>query len=205
MTTSFVLDTNLFFNMEANLGMGDKTDAVMREMTNRIAIKKQQEWLFYMPPRIVDEISSFFDDLDSEVLNSLIASVAVKSPDLMNMQIPSGIFYKVINEMRVRAYRGMDVGEEEIRNAGRMFMGTEHLDTKRFEMTVGPVVKKFRERYRNATRTGFIDSLADLDVIMLAKETGAAVVTMDEGLTKWARILGVAEMPAEVFGSMMRE
>lgn len=82
-------------------------------------------------------------------------------------------------------------------------MGKENMDKKTFEMAMRQPIKKFRERYRNATRTGFLDSLADLDLIMLAKETGGVIVSADEGVIKWARIFGVREMSVPVFGQLM--
>jgi uncharacterized protein len=99
----------------------------------------------------------------------------------------------------------MDVAEEEIKKAGQMFIGKEHMDKVLFEKSIGPVVKTFRERYRNATRVGFLDSLADLDLIMLAKEYDGAVVSTDEGVLKWGRMFGIREMPAHVFGKIMRD
>ena len=70
-------------------------------------------------------------------------------------------------------------------------------------MTVGPSIKNFRERYRNATRFGFIDSLADLDIIMLAMELDGTIVSSDEGLILWARSFGVKEILPKTFGSFM--
>jgi predicted DNA-binding protein (UPF0278 family) len=82
--------------------------------------------------------------------------------------------------------------------------GKAGLSKKEFEMTIGEVVKKYRERYRQATRTGFLDSLADLDSILLAKELNGILVSTDEGVLDWGRVFGVKEMPASVFGAKMR-
>jgi RNA ligase partner protein len=199
----FILDTNLFFNMEAGLNMGQKAEEVIARMTEAIRTQKKQAVVFMMPPRIVEEFFSFFEDVDQKFLQAFIAEVDVKSPDYQNMQIGAATFYKLINEIRVRSYRGMDIGEEEMRKTGQMFMGKENMDKKTFEMAMRQPIKKFRERYRNATRTGFLDSLADLDLIMLAKETGGVIVSADEGVIKWARIFGVREMSVPVFGQLM--
>lgn len=203
--THYILDTNLFFNMEAGMGMGDKTEDIIVTITGLIRARKSQGDLFYMPPRIMEELLSFFEDENQPFLREFLSELIIKSPEIQNMQINAGMFYKVINEIRVRSYRGMDIGEEEMRKTGAMFMGKEMVDKKGFEMAVGPAIKKFRERYRNATRVGFLDSLADLDIIMLAKELNGIVITADEGVTKWGRMFGVIELPPAVFAERMRQ
>jgi predicted DNA-binding protein (UPF0278 family) len=98
----------------------------------------------------------------------------------------------------------MTVAEEEIQNAGKEMMGKPELSKMEFQQTVGKAIKGFRERYRQATRFGFLDSLADLDLIMLSKETNGHIVSTDEGVIKWGRVFGIKEMPAHVFGTKMQ-
>ena len=185
--------------------MGNKTEDIVVEMTKLIRKRKEQGDMFYMPPRIMEEFLSFFEDEEQPFIKEFLAELVVKSPELTNIDINAGIFYKIINEIRVRSYRGMDIGEEEMKKAAEMFMGKEVVDRKGFEMAMQPGIKKFRERYRNATRVGFLDSLADLDIIMLAKEVNGIVVTSDEGVQKWGRIFGVLEIPTQIFGERMRQ
>jgi uncharacterized protein len=202
----YILDTNLFFNMEAGLNMGSKTEDVIKNLTTLIqSLKQQKKAEFFMSPKIVDEILSFFDDKEQQFLKDLFASVIIKSPDLNNITLSANVFAQFVEETRTRAYRGMNVGDEEIRKAGNMFMGKETMSKMDFEKTIGPVVKTFRERYRQATRVNFIDSLADLEIILLAKEQDGYLVTTDEGVTRWGRSFGVKEMPAQVFGTKMQE
>jgi RNA ligase partner protein len=189
--------------MEANLGMGGKSEEIIRTMTAAIEKKKAEGHLFYMPPRIMDEFLGFFEDDKQKFLQEFMAQITIKSPHLQDIQLGANIFYKLVNEIRVRSYRGMDVGEEEIKKGSQLFVGKENMDKISFEKTIGPSIKNFRERYRTATRVGFLDSLADLDIIMLAKETDAAIITTDEGVLKWGRMFGVKEMPAHVFGQLM--
>ena len=82
--------------------------------------------------------------------------------------------------------------------------GKTDLSKKDFEISIGEVVKKFRDRYRQATRFGFLDSLADLDIIMLSQELEGTLVSTDEGVLHWGRVFGVKEMPASVFGQLLR-
>lgn len=200
----YVLDTNLFFNMEAHMGIGSDTETIIRNMTTIIKNSKDNA-TFIMPPRIIDEIKSFFENPDQEFLQNFFAAVTVKSPNLGELMINAHVIAEYIEESRKRAYRSQDVAEEEIVQAGQMFMGKEALAQKEFQMAVGKIVKNFRNRYRNALRTGFIDSLADFDLIMLAKEQNATLVSTDEGVILWGRKLGVKEIDPSALGKKMQE
>lgn len=193
----YVLDTNVFFNMEPGLGLGKKTEEVVINVT-KIGkdMKKEKKGELFMPPRAIDEFLSFFKDKEQEFITDFLSVITIKSPDISKMQFSSGVFYKIVQDIRNRSYKGLNIGEEEIQNAGHKMMGKKDLKKQEFEMEIGGVIKSFRERYRKATRFGFLDSLADLDVIVLAKEQDAFLITSDEGVLKWAKLFGVKEMPA---------
>lgn len=200
----YILDTNLFFNMEEGLNMGDKTEDVVINMTKAAkSLKKTQQGAFYMPPRIVEEFLGFFENRQQPFLLDFLANTTVQSPDASKLSVSGNVFYQLIEDIRGRSYRGLRIGEEEIQKAAVLMQGKAGLSKKDFEMTIGDVVKKYRERYRQATRAGFLDSLADLEIIMLAKELDAAVVSTDEGVLYWGRVFGVKEIPASVFGAKM--
>ena len=57
---------------------------------------------------------------------------------------------------------GLRIAEEHTKEAGRMS-----------EEDVGRLIKKLREKYREALRAGIIDSKEDLDVLLLAYELDA--------------------------------
>ncbi|KKQ38896.1 MAG: hypothetical protein US54_C0001G0021 [Candidatus Roizmanbacteria bacterium GW2011_GWA2_37_7] len=128
----------------------------------------------------------------------------LKNNKKWDISISGAIFNTLIDDYRSRAYRGMKVSEEEITKTAEMFMGKEVLPQKEFQITIGKIVTSLRDRYRNATRTGTIDSQADFDLIMIAKESQGALVTTDEGVKLWARKIGVTEMSSQVFGKKMR-
>ncbi len=203
----YILDTNLLFNMEAHMGLGDTTKAIMTSLTAGLGNARKDKKLVAMaPPRIIEEIKSFFENPSEEqYLNDFLSEITVKSPSLTETTISAQVMASYIEESRERGYRGMNVGEEEITHAGAMFMGTEALQKKEFQITIGKIIKNFRDRYRNATRTGFIDSLADFDLIMLAKEQNANLVSTDEGVILWGRMLGVKEVGPNVFGKKIQE
>ncbi len=202
----YILDTNIFFNMEAGLGLGNKTEEVVIELTKKIVeLKKNKKAEFYMPPKAVDEFLSFFEDKGQVFLKDFLSQITVKSPDSSKTSFSSSVFYKLIEDIRLRSYRGLTIGEEEIINAARLMAGSGDMSKKDFEIKIGAVVKKFRDRYRNATRAGFLDSLTDLDLIVLAVEQDAYLVTTDEGVLVWGRMFGVKEMPSGVFRKRLED
>lgn len=196
----YVLDTNLLFNMEANLGFGKTTKAVMEGLTEAMKKAKASKTTeFYMPPRIVDEILSFFENKEEVFIKSFLEQVTVKSPDLGKNPVALHFLYELVDDTRKRSYRGLQIAEEEFEAIAQQMMGKETLAKKEFQMTIGKHIKGLRDRYRQATRAGFLDSLADLDLIVLAKEEAAYIVTTDEGVRRWGRLLGVKEMMSDIF------
>lgn len=203
--TRYILDTNLFFNMEANMGLGTTTAEIAENMKVALQKASQNDIELLVPPAIVQEITSFFDSSDDQVLTSILGFLTVKSPGTSEQSISATILEALIDDYRQRAYRSMKVGEEEIIKTAEAFMGKEVLPHKEFQMTCGRIITKMRERFRTATRTGTIDSKADFDLIMLAKEQDGFLVTTDEGVLHWARLMGLKEMSSSVFGKRMKE
>lgn len=194
---TYILDTNLFFNMQAGLNFGKTTDEVIKNMT--LCGKKVE---LFMPPRIVEEFLSFFENKEQENIKKLLAVITVKSPVIESFEFPASVFYALVDDVRNRSYRGLRVGEEEIEQAGKSLMNAGTLSKMDFQKRVGQQIKGFRDRYRQATRVGFLDSVADLDIIVLAKEVNGTVISTDEGLLKWSRLFGVKEMSPSVFGHL---
>lgn len=201
---SYILDTNLFFNMQAGLNFGDTTEKVIEKMT---LCGKQAK--LYMPPRIVEEFLGFFpacrqagENREQDNIKKLLAEITIKSPTIDSFQFPASVFYTLVDDIRSRSYRGLRTGEEEIEQAAQSLMNAGALSKIEFQKRVGVQIKGFRDRYRQATRVGFLDSVADLDIIVLAKEIDGTVVSTDEGLLKWSRLFGVKEMSPSVFGHL---
>jgi len=203
---NFILDTNLFFNIGAGLEMGKTTEAIVVKLTEIIKkFKKNQRANFYMPPRIVDEFLSFFEDKNQEFIKNFLSVINIKSPSPSNIDFSSQIFYRLVEDIRNRSYRGLSIAEEEIVRAGEAMIGKKTESKKDFQIAIGKFIKNFRDRYRNATRTGFLDSVADLDLIVLSKEIDGFLVTSDEGVLSWGRIFGVREMPSSVFQKRLED
>ena len=189
----YILDTSLFFNMEAGFSLGKNTNKVITNLIN-YAEKLKGKIDFLMPPGVVEEFLSFFEDKKQERIKKLLSLIIIKSPDTNKIELPAAIFYRLIADVRKRNYQGLNLGEEEINKAGRLMQGLENLSKKDYEIKIGTIIKNFRSRYRQATRTGFLDSVTDLDLIILTKEVEGFLISADEGVISWGRFFGVKEV-----------
>jgi RNA ligase partner protein len=201
----FIIDTNIFFNMEAGLGLGQTTKEIASKLNKIVKNLASEDISIITTPTVVEEIKSFFETEQDEVLLQILSCIKIKSPSTQEMKISALLFDSLISEYRERSYRGMKVAEEELIETGKLFMGKEVLLQKEFQQAIGKKIATLRDRFRNATRKGTIDSQADLDIILLAKELNLPLVTTDEGVVRWARMVGVSEISPSVFGKKMQE
>lgn len=196
---NYIFDTNFFFNLEIKSDFGDNPKEIF-VLVSQYAHKLRASGLAecYVPPRILDEIETFID-LRQDYIQNFLAEVTVKAPDKSKVQLNTDVVYSLVQEIRDRSYRGLQVAEEEMGIAVKAMQGTNS-DTSRpeYQKKIGEHIKKLRDRYRNATRVKFLDSVADLDVIVLAKELDGAVVSADEGVLLWSRACGVREVVPHV-------
>ena len=126
--------------------------------------------------------------------------------------MPSKIFYEYVDYMRSRINKGMNISEEAVwESVSRCIALSESkgdLREMRDEIereVVGSIIRKFREKYRAALRYGILDSAPDIDVLLLAKELDAAVVSQDLGIQRWAEQLGLRFMESRSFPIMIKE
>lgn len=194
----FVIDTNFFVNLEIKSGFGKNPIEIVKNFFHLAKIiKERQKGEFFMPPRVIDEFVSFFGQ--GELYQNIISIITIKSPDIHKINLNTNLFYQLINEVRERSYRGLRIAEESVIKAGKTMVGQQNLTKVDFEKKIGEIIKNLRERYRQATRFNFIDSLADLDLIILSKEIDGYLITSDEGVVRWGRIFGVKELPPRLF------
>lgn len=201
----FVIDTNFFFNLQDNKDFGEKPEKVIENFTKKILpLKKTQKAQFFMPQRIADEFLSFFEGTPIFV-KKFFSAVSIKTPDISSLSFDAQVFYMLVEEARFRSYRGLQIAQEEVVLCAEKFIDSKKMDKKTFQKTLGPNIKKLRERYRQATRYGFLDSQADLDLIVLAKELDATVITSDEGVLKWGRFFGIKELPVKLIKERLED
>jgi RNA ligase partner protein len=194
----FVIDTNFFVNLEIKSGFGNNPKEVIGGFTNLAnRLKKENKSEFFMPPRILDEFFGFFENYPA-IKKDFSNTITIKSPDVFNLQFPAGVFYQLVDEIRKRTYRGLRIAEEAVEDGARKTTGKK-LNKIEFEKTIGSTIKNLRERHRNATRVNFLDSVADLDLIVLTKQIDGFLISSDEGVLRWGRVFGVKEVPPRLF------
>ena len=169
MQEKFIIDTNIFINPDAYIYFGGNPQEALE---NFISLAKEKRIIFFIPPSVYEELKGFIkEDIDPNIIKK-------KSPSSYESSIPALFFYDFINEMRQRINKGLRVAEKFAR---------KNL-TKENE---GEIIKTLRQEYRVATREDIIDSKEDFDLILLAKELNLPLVTLDNGLIKWALKLGI--------------
>jgi RNA ligase partner protein len=155
-----------------------------------------------MPPRIIEEMMTFLDINDQHVKDFLNV-ITPKSPNVTDVSFPASVFFKLVEEIRDRSYKGLRIAEESVEAGAQKVMGKTAVPRIEYQKTIGEVVTKLRERYRQATRFNFLDSVADLDLIVLSKELDAFLVTSDEGVIRWGRTFGIKEVGAPLLLSRL--
>lgn len=191
---NYIIDTNFFFNLEIKSGFGKNSKEIISrfaEMGKKIKAEKKAE--FFMPPRIVEEFMTFVDGSEAYVKDFLTV-ITVKSPHTADIHFPAAVFYQLVDEIRERSYRGLRIAEEAVDQGAQKVIGKNNLSKMEYQKTIGEVVTKLRERYRQATRFNFLDSVADLDLIVLSKEVDGFLVSSDEGVIRWGRLFGIKEI-----------
>lgn len=168
-----VLDTSLFVNPEVrNKFGGSPTEAIKNFLSLAQKIPSLE---FYMPSSIFKELLNFVDK--REIPGGFLAILQQKSPSKHELNCPAFLLYELIEDLRDRINRGLRIAEKAVRNAGKV-------DERE-------VIKSMRKSYREALREGIIDSKEDVDLILLAKELDALLVTVDQGAITWAEKMGI--------------
>jgi|UniRef100_A0A7C2VBN9 RNA ligase partner protein len=186
-TEIFVLDTSIFTNPDIYTQFEkDQIGAI----ENFISLALHSKARFYMPTSVYEEFNKMVE------LGSLRPkfelAVRIRSPRRFNLMVPAEFLYEFIEEVRYRINKGLRIAEEHTKEAGRMS-----------EEDVGRLINKLREKYREALRAGIIDSKEDLDVLLLAYELDAILVSGDEGLRNWADKVGIKLIDPKGFRHML--
>lgn len=169
-----VLDTSLFVNPEVRVDFGKTpTEAIEGFLFLAAQIPTLE---FYMPSSIFKELLNFIDG--DKISGDLLTILHQKPPSKHELSCPAFLIYELIEDIRERVNKGLRVAEKAVRNVSK---GD---DEKK-------IIQNLRRNYREALREGIIDSKEDVDLILLAKELDALLVTVDNGIIKWAEKLGI--------------
>lgn len=176
-----VLDTSLFVNPDVRSGLGaTPTDALETFLFLAAQIQILE---FYMPPSTFGELLHFVDK--PKIPGDLLVLLHQKPPKKHEIKCPAFILYELIEDIRDRVNKGLRIAEQAVRSAEKK----------------GPdeIIQDLRRKYREALREGIIDSKEDVDLLLLALELDALLITADQGLIRWAEKLGIEWLIPEKF------
>jgi len=184
-----VLDTSLFTNPDTARQFGANVGQALATFL-RLAEKVVDRARFFMPPSIYAELQNFLDDAPPPRFEIY---VALQAPNRYANQVPGFLLYELIDEIRTRINRGLRVAEGAVRDAH-----AEKIDEK-----IDRTITRLREKYREALRAGLLDSREDVDLILLALELNAALVSSDRGVVQWAEKMGVRIVHPELLRAIL--
>lgn len=173
-TEKIVLDTSIFVNPEIKHKFGRTPTSSFDNFLKEI--EKLSNIEFYMPPSIFEELMNFVDK--NKIPSKLLVLIHKKPPQKYELKTPAFFLYELVEDMRTRIDKGLRIAEKSARDS----LGKENADD---------IIRKLRHNYRVALRTGTLDSKEDIDLILLAKELKGTLVSVDNGVVKWAHKLGI--------------
>ncbi|WP_247001993.1 RNA ligase partner protein [Halosolutus gelatinilyticus] len=201
----FVLDTSVFITEEIRQEDESIEDAVLRLLELIANARLNLGISCYVPPTIHDELTTMLADrgVGDEVFSKLNTWVIRKHPDRYEVMIPANVVYSFVHEMSDRVNRGLRVSEEAVRRAERS--GDEPLEGHEHKTEVDAVISDLRDKYRGAMRTGVLDSREDFDLLILARELDAGVVTEDTGIIDWTEDFGLRYLRGREFPTLLEQ
>jgi len=187
MHEDFVLDTSVLTNPDAWRVFGNTPEKAVEGLVERLSRARCR---CFMPRSVYQELLRVRDL--GELAAAFELQVKIRSPRRSALQVPAELFYAFIEEVRQRIDRGLRIAEEHARQG-----------LVRSPEDEAVLIHRLRERYREALRQGLIDSREDADVLLLAYELDAAIVSADQGLCAWADRAGVSFVSPERFCEML--
>jgi hypothetical protein len=202
----FVLDTSVFLTDEIRRDDEDLASALARLLDLIAEAKLQLNISCYIPPSVYEELTVMLDDRDvpPETRSKLNTWLIKKNPDRYGVMIPAELVYEYIDEMADRVNRGLRVSEKAVRKAEES-RSEEEGDDDGGITAVDRVISDLREEYRSTLRRGVLDSREDFDLLILARELDAGVVTEDTGIINWAEDFGLRYLRGRDFPTLLDE
>lgn len=194
----FVLDTSLFLANQVRED-GDS----LEEAVNRLLDQMQASEIdFYMPASTFSELAEIMDNsVEKETVDRLREVIVRKSPSRYEVDIPGEMLYKFIDDMRERVDKGLRLSEKAVR---KDLDEIEDPDHEHYTKT-DKVVSDLRDNYKAKMRKGTIDSKEDIDILLLAREMDAGVVTEDQGVINWCDDLGLRYLKGREFPAYLKK
>ncbi|MDY6817867.1 MAG: RNA ligase partner protein [Halobacteriales archaeon] len=201
----FVLDTSVFITEEIREDEEDIEAAISRLLDLIARAKLEYNISCYMPPSVNEELTTMLDDrgISESTLGELNTWIIKKNPARFEVMIPAEIVYGFIDEMSDRVNRGLRVSEKAVRKAEDS--NGEPAEPHEPISEVDQVISDLRDEYRQTLRQGVLDSREDFDLLVLARELEAGVVTEDQGIINWAEDFGLRYLRGRDFPSLLAD
>ncbi len=169
-----VLDTSILSNPESRQYFGEDLPSAIKKICFLV---QECGFELYIPSSVFKELSNF---VPAKELTGLRILAVVRNPDLYNLQVPAAIFHAFIHKLRQRVNKGLQVAEKAIER--------DNLPEN---------IHWVRQHYREALRSGILDSTEDLEVVLMAREIQGVILTEDQGICSMGSDLGL-----EVFNAL---
>lgn len=201
-----VLDTTAFSDdrLREELGV-ESLDEVVGVLLDLFAeAARRLGYEFYTTPRVYRELTGFLErnGCSQENLDRLAGWIIVKAPSSFEARIPAYVMYRYVSDLRRRVDKGLRVAEWAVRRAAR---DARENSGASLDEVVGPLIHRLREDYRLAVRHGIVDSEEDFELVLLARELGATLVSSDSGIRSLAESLGIRVVDAVTLVKIIRE
>lgn len=194
-----VLDTSVFVNPASAAAFGASPTAALTRFLEQA--RRVEEAEFLMPPSVYTELMHFAEE--SSVPKDLLSVIRQQAPHKHETKIPGIFIYTLVDEIRDRIDRGLRLAERAVRDALYTPAPPEPPRGEKGPRPDADWIARLRESHRRIMREGMLDSKADVDLLLLAYETGAAVVSADQGVLAWAENLGLEILPHDQLPSFL--
>ncbi len=201
----FVVDTSAFLTEEIRRDDEDLEEALERFVTLIANAKLELGISCYMPPSIQEELLRMLEDrsVGPELQSRMNTWIIRKNPAHYEVMIPAEVVYEFVQEMSDRVDRGLRVSERAVRDAQEA--EAEALGEHEYKTPTDEVISELRDKYRRTLRQGILDSREDFDLLVLARELEAGVVTEDVGIINWAEEFGLRYLRGREFPVLLEE
>lgn len=207
----YVLDTSAIGDprLREALEAGSSNEAILllAKLISTARINYHLE--VYMPPSVYEEARRFLlaNNVTPQAFEQLATWITVKPPIRHSINVPATILREIVDIYRSRITRGLKVAEDYVRKAFELALSSARTEEGREALVekLGSLIRGLRERYREVTRHGVVDSVEDVDAVLLAYEMKGVLVTNDEGVKRLAETLGVVVTSPRRFILMLRE
>jgi uncharacterized protein len=194
-----VLDTSLFVNPASAAAYGESPTLAFTRFLEQA--RRVEDVEFLMPPSIYAELMHFADE--PAISRDLLAVVHQQAPKKHEIKVPGFFLYTLVEEIRDRIDRGLRLAETAVRDALKEAPPPEPKKGEKGPRADAEWIARLRESHRRIMREGMLDSRADVDLLLLAYETSATVVSADQGVLLWAENLGLSILPYDQLPSLL--